>query len=93
MPPFIGAANGGASSMGAGQEGVGGYGTAGNNALTTQVANAHPYNLKVSPVLWAVGALLLGLVLLKAVHWRSLEEGVSERGHVGPAREAASEEA
>ncbi len=93
MPPFICAANGGGSSLGA-MEGVGGYGTAGNNALMTQVANEHPYSLKVSPVWWAVGALVIGLSLLRAVHWRKTTlEGFEERGQVGGVREAASEQA
>jgi hypothetical protein len=92
MPPFIGAANGSGSALGAGMEGVGGYGTAGNNALTTQIAAENPHNLKVSPTWWAVGALVVGLALLKGVHWRSLE-GVEERGHVAGAHESVSEAA
>ena len=93
MPPFIGAANGGYAAPGA-MEGVGGYGTAGNNALMTQVAAEHPHNLKVSPVWWAVGALLVGLTLLKGVHWRNTTlEGFEERGNVGPVSEAAGERA
>lgn len=94
MPPFLGAASGAGSSTGAGMEGVAGYGTAGNNALVTQIANGHPFNLKVSPTLWAVLVLIVGLVALQAVHWRKTTlEGVSESGHVGEAREAASESA
>lgn len=93
MPPFIGAANGAGSSLGA-MEGVGGYGTAGNNAQVTQVASEHPHNLKVSPVWWAVASLVVGLSLLRAVHWRRTTlEGIEERGNVGPVREAASEQA
>lgn len=91
MPPFIGTANGGGTSA-AGMEGVGGYGTAGNNAQVTAVAAANPHNLKVSPVWWAVGALVVGLTLLNVVHWRTLE-GVDESGHLGPAHESASESA
>jgi hypothetical protein len=94
MPPFIGAANTGAGAgMAAGMEGVGGYGTATNNTLATSVANANPHNLKVSPVWWAVIALVVGLVLLKGVHWRSTTlEGFDERGHAGPVGESASED-
>lgn len=95
MPPFIGAANTG-SGMGAaaGMEGVGGYGTATNNTLTTAIASANPHNWKVSPVWWAIVALVVGLVLLRAVHWRETTlEGFDERGHVGEARENASESA
>ena len=93
QPPFIGQANGGGTSLG-GMEGVGGYGTAGNNALVTATAANNPFNLKVSPVFWAVGALVVGLVLLKAVHWRALaSEGISGHAEVGAGRGDASEEA
>lgn len=92
MPPFIGAANSAGSSLGAGMEGVGGYGTSGNNALVTQIAADNPHNLKVSPVWWAVAALLVGLVLLKGVHWRSLEEGGEHVTLLG-VKENASESA
>lgn len=80
MPPFIGAGNGAGASMGVNED-VDGYGTAGNNALVTQIANDHPHSLKVSPVWWAVGALVVGLVLLRAVHWRKtvLEGGAEAR--------------
>jgi hypothetical protein len=92
MPPFAG---GGAGSVaGAGAEGVGGYGTAANNTAVTSVANQNPHNYKVSPVWWAIGALLIGLFLLRHVHWReSILEGAREEVHVGTAREEASEEA
>lgn len=94
MPPYIGAANGGGSTLGAGMEGVGGYGTAGNNATATALANANPHNLKVSPVWWAVGALVLGLLALRGTAWRRTTlEGIDEQGRVGPIRESASEEA
>lgn len=91
MPPFIGANNGGGSSLGAGMEGVGGYGTAGNNALVTATAANNPFHMKVSPTLWAVIALVGGLVLLKAVHWRNLaDEGVKAEVGAGRAEESAS---
>lgn len=70
--------------------GVGGYGTADNNAQVTAIANKNPYNLKVSPVWWAVGGLVGSLVLLRAIHWR---EVVEEHAIVGPARESAEAEA
>lgn len=93
MPPFISAANtAGGQGAAFGLEGVGGYGTAGNNATVTAVANANPFNLKVSPVVWAIAFLLVGLFLLKGVHWRETTlEGLEERAHVGPAHEEASE--
>jgi hypothetical protein len=91
QPPFIGAANGGASSLG-GMEGVGGYGTSGNNSLVTATAANNPHNLKVSPAWPAVICLVVGLLLLKAVHWRKTTlEGFDERGNVGEARESAAE--
>lgn len=95
MPPFIGASNtGSGAGMAAGMEGVGGYGTAANNTLTAAIAGANPHSPKVSPVWWAVIALVVGLVLLKGIHWRETTlEGFDENGHVGPAREGAHEEA
>lgn len=91
MPPYLG--NGAPAGMG-GAEGVGGYGTAGNNAQVTAIAAANPYSLKVSPVWWAVGALVVGLTLLNAVHWRKtiLESG-DVRAEAGPAQASASESA
>lgn len=93
MPPFIGAANTGSGQGSAfGLEGVGGYGTAANNSTVTSIANANPHNLKVSPTWWAVIFLVVGLFLLKAIHWRETTlEGLSETGHAGPARENAGE--
>lgn len=85
IPPFIGG-----SPASGGSVGVGGYGTADNNAAVTQIAAQYPYNLKVSPVWWAVAALVGGLVLLKAIHWR---ETIAEEGRVGPLGEKASESA
>lgn len=92
-PPFIGAANGGGGSgAGAGMEGVGGYGTAGNNAVVTATANANPHNWKVSPVWWAVAFLLISLLALNGIHWRKTTlEGVQEHGHVGAVSESGSE--
>lgn len=95
MPPFIGASNtAGGTGSAWGMEGVGGYGTSGNNALVTGIAANNPTSLKASPLWWAVGFLLIGLILLKGIHWRETTlEGFSEKGRVGEAREAASEEA
>lgn len=89
MPPFIGA---GPASSGA-MIGVGGYGTSDNNALVTATAAANPHNLRVSPVWWAVGLLIGGLLVLNGVHWRRVTlEGASEHAHVGAVTESASEE-
>jgi hypothetical protein len=91
MPPFMG--QGGSASPSGVVTNVGGYGTADNNTLATSIAGNNPNNLKVSPVWWAVIALLVGLVLLKAVHWReTLLEG-DEHARVGPASERAEAEA
>lgn len=93
IPPFIGAGGGGGGAYGGGST-VGGYGTADNNAQVTAIARAHPYSLKVSPALWAVGLLLFSLILLKGIHWRETTlEGFDERAHAGPVRESASESA
>jgi hypothetical protein len=93
MPPFIGGANtGGASSSPFGLEGVGGYGTAGNNATVAQVASNNPHNLTVSPVWWAVVMLVVGLLLLKGINWRETTlEHFTESGSAGPAKENAGE--
>lgn len=95
MPPFISAANtAGGTGSAFGLEGVGGYGTATNNTTVTAVAANNPWNAKVSPLVWAIAFLVVGLFLLKAVHWRDTTlEGFSERGHVGEARESAEESA
>lgn len=89
MPPFLGGSPTNNSMI----EGVGGYGTAGNNAVSTQIANAHPWNLKASPVIWAIVGLLLSIFLLRHVHWRdTMLEGAEEGARLGPVRENASEE-
>lgn len=91
MPPYLG--GGGVTASGA-AEGVGGYGTAGNNQQVTAIAAAHPYSLKVSPVWWAVGGLVGSLLLLNGIHWRKTTlEGASEHAHVGAVSESASESA
>lgn len=78
-----GATSGGATS-------VGGYGTADNNSMVASIAARNPWNLKVSPVIWATGGLVLSLVLLRAIHWR---ETVEEHAAFGPASERAEEQA
>lgn len=90
MPPFIGT---GPASSGA-MIGVGGYGTADNNALVTATAAANPHNLRVSPVWWAIVFLVGGILVLNGVHWRRVTlEGAEEHAHVGAVSESASEEA
>lgn len=84
VPPFLGGAPIGAGGL----EGVGGYGTAGNNAQMTAIAAANPHNLKVSPTWWAVGLGLGALILLKVISWR---ETIDESSKIGPARESARE--
>lgn len=87
VPPYIG--GGGVSASGS-VEGVGGYGTAGNNQQVTAIAAANPHNLKVSPVWWAVILMLLGLWILNAVHWRKTILEGKETASAGAAREEAS---
>ena len=84
-PPFMG----GGMQTAPGSEAVGGYGTAGNNAMATQIAAAHPFNPRVSPVLWAVVGLVVSLILLKAVHWRETIIEGKEGLDLGPAHENA----
>lgn len=92
MPPYIG--GGGSVTASGAAEGVGGYGTAGNNQQVTAIAAAHPYSLKVSPVFWAVGGLVIGLLLLNGIHWRKTTlQGAEEHAHVGAVSESASESA
>lgn len=88
LPPYMA----GASPMGVSGNGgsVGGYGTAENNTLATTIAANNPWNARVSPVIWAVGGLVLSLVLLKAIHWRETIVEGNEGGRVGDAREEAS---
>lgn len=76
-----GATNGAAVS-------VGGYGTADNNAQVTAIAARNPWNLKVSPVPWAVAGLVGSLLLLRAIHWR---ETVEEHAGLGPMSERGEE--
>lgn len=91
MPPFFGGAP--TATSGIGMETVGGYGTAGNNSITTAIAAKNPLNPKVSPVLWAVIGLVGSLILLKAIHWRETTlGGFEEHGNVGSARERAGAE-
>ena len=88
MPPFIGGQASATSTLGV--ETVGGYGTAGNNALATTVAGNNAFNPRVSPVIWAVLGLIVGLLALKWIHWRDTTlGGFEESAHAGSARESA----
>lgn len=84
VPPYASAVSGGGAAQGFAS--VNGYGTAANNGLVTSIAAAHPYNLKVSPVLWAVAFLIGGVTLLQLVSWR---ETVEEHASIGKAHESA----
>lgn len=89
MPPYLGGSPTNNSML----EQVGGYGTAGNNALMASVAAANPWSPRHSPVLFAVIGLLLALFLLRHVHWRdTILEGAREEGELGPLHEGAHEE-
>lgn len=90
LPPYMTGSPLGTAGGSAGGSSVGGYGTADNNAMVAGIANAHPWSLKVSPVLYAVVGLVVSLVLLKSIHWRETIIEGEERAHVGPAREEAS---
>lgn len=89
MPPYLGGSPTNNSML----EQVGGYGTAGNNALAASVAQANPWSPRHSPVIFAVVGLLLAIFLLRHVHWRdTILEGAREEGELGPLREGAHEE-
>lgn len=94
LPPFLGGSAAGAPGTGTGGENVNGYGTAGGNYLATSIAGSNPHHFAVAPTWWVVIFLLVGLLLLKGVHWRDTTlEGFEAGGRVGPARAEASEEA
>ena len=81
MPPFLG----GSPTNNSMVEGVNGFGTAGNNSYVAAQAAEHPHSLRLSPVWWAVGLLLLSIYLLRHVHWRDTMEAGGEGGvHLGP---------
>lgn len=65
LPPFLGNATG---TPGAAGSAVMGGDQANVNAAAQ--AAAQPFNLRLSPVVWALGFLLVGLVGLRVVHWR-----------------------
>lgn len=67
-PPFQGQA----MTNTPGSESVGGYGTAGNNSVMTATAGANPWSPKVSPLPWAIAALVIGLAGLHFFHWREV---------------------
>lgn len=92
VPPYASGTTGGSSSStgAVGVNSVNGYGTADNNALTTSLAAAHPWSPKVSPVVWALVALIGGVLLLGAVSWH---ETVEESASAGKAHERAGESA
>lgn len=92
VPPVMGIGTVGGVQSGSGMayNSVGEYGTADNNSAATAEAAAHPFSLRSSPVLWAVGLLVTGLVLLQVINWH---ETIDESGSVGGAHERASESA
>lgn len=77
IPPYLASNGVGAAGAGAGHANVDGYGTAENNTMVTQIAGDHPFSLKVSPVVWALGALVGGVLLL---HFVSFREAVDNKG-------------
>lgn len=92
-PPYM-AATGSPMGTAPGAVHVGGYGTADNNSAATQAAASSPWSLRKSPTLWAIGGLVISLVLLKTVHWRdTVLEGANEGIHLGPLHESAAEAA
>lgn len=93
IPPVMGVGMVGGmanSSGGVGYQSVNGYGTADNNAAAAAAAGAQPFSLRASPVLWAVGLLVFGLVALQAINWH---ETVEASGGVGREKARAAESA
>lgn len=90
VPPMVGGGTGGTGGAVSGQDVVGGYGTANLNSAATLAANANPFSLRASPVLWAVGGLVVSLVLLRVISWRKVTlAGAGEHAHIGSANESA----
>lgn len=87
-PPMAGAAGG--TGVTGYPEGVGGYGTSGNNLLNAQVAGNNPWNLRVSPTPWAIIGLILAVFLMASVHWRKTVLEGDETLHVAGAHESAN---
>lgn len=86
MPPFLGGSPYASSSIYATASGMG---TAENNNAATQIAAAHPFNWKVSPLLWAVIGLVVALLLIQKIHWRKTILAGEERVGVGRESEEA----
>lgn len=55
---------------GAGPTGLAGYGVAGGGVIIND-AGEQPWNLRASPVPWAIGFLIVGILGLRHVHWRA----------------------
>lgn len=83
MPPFIG------GNAAGGLAAVNGYGTADNNALVATIAGQHPWNWKVSPVIWVLVGLIGSILLLQKIHWRKTILEGEERISLGGEREEA----
>lgn len=84
IPPYAGGTTGGAwgSAGGVGFNSVNGYGTADNNAAQAAAAADNPHSFRLSPVWWAVIALVGGVLCLQAVSWH---ETIEAHGSAGPA--------
>ena len=64
---------------------------AGNGSQTglhAMLIGNNPWNPKVSPLPWALAGLVIALLMLHFVHYRSSIIGVSEKGNAGPIKEA-----
>lgn len=48
----------------------------GAQSQTSQNAAAFPFNLQMSPLVWAVLGLAIGLIGLRVIHWRTILEDV-----------------
>lgn len=86
FPPMVSGGGGSGANFG---EDVGGYGTAGQNVAATQIANRQPFDIRNSPLWWAVIAAVIGLTGLILVHWRKTTLEGAESVKVGEAHEGA----
>jgi hypothetical protein len=69
IPPMMGGTTGGVAGAN-GHNSVQGYGTADNNAMVASIAAQNPHSLQASPLWWAVGCLVGGVLLLQFVSFR-----------------------
>ena len=86
FPPMLPGGGTAASSGGPLGESIGGYGAAGQNSAAAGIANQNPWSFRNSPLIFALLALITGLLMLGVVHWRkTMLAGAGANAHLGPA--------